>query len=62
MNIGIFGLLTLLLVILKAFGMFSYSWWVVFMPLLVSISVTLFLLAGVLIAAIFLAVAVDKVK
>jgi len=62
MNLGFFSLLTLLLVVAKLFGMFSYSWWVVFMPFLVSLAVTTFLLVVLLGAAVVLAIAADKVK
>lgn len=40
MQIGFFGLLTLVFVIAKLAGWIAWSWWLVFSPLLVGVVVT----------------------
>lgn len=60
MNVGIFGLLTLLLVILKVFGFFAYSWWAVFAPLIISTVVTLFLVVITFLFVIAAAIAAGE--
>ena len=40
-GIGIFSLLTIIFVILKAFGIISFTWFQCFIPLIIGVSLTL---------------------
>ena len=40
-GIGIFSLLTIIFVILKAFGVISFTWFQCFIPLIIGVSLTL---------------------
>lgn len=54
-GIGAFGLLTIVLVILKALGYISWSWWLVFMPMIISTAIALgfiLLILGIVIIAV----------
>ena len=59
-TIGFIGLLTIILVILKALGYLTWSWWLVFTPLVVSFVFGVLLVVGVLVVA--LKVANDEKK
>lgn len=50
-NLGIFSIVTIIFVLCKLFGVVNWSWWVVFSPILISLSVTLFILLMVLVLA-----------
>lgn len=40
-GIGIFSLLTVIFVVLKAFGVISFTWFQCFVPLIIGVSLTL---------------------
>lgn len=48
-GLGLASILTIIFVIAKLAGVIHWSWWVVFSPALVSLALTLIVLAGVLI-------------
>lgn len=50
-GIGIAGALTIIFVLAKLFNLVSWSWWVVFAPLIVSFSILLVILAFVAVVA-----------
>ena len=58
--ISFIGLLTIVLVVLKALGYLTWSWWLVFTPLIISVSLGVLLIIGIL--AIALKVANDEKK
>lgn len=51
-SIGIFSLLTIIFVILKAFGIISFTWFQCFIPMIIgiSLSVILIIIAIILVA------------
>jgi len=51
-----FHALTLLLVVLKAVGLFHYSWWIVLAPSMISIGIGLLVLLFISLASIIIAV------
>jgi uncharacterized membrane protein len=53
MSIGLPGILTIIFVLLKAFGVIDWSWWIVFSPVLISFAV---------VAVVFVVAAVARSK
>ena len=51
-GLGIFSILTIIFVILKAFGVISFTWFQCFIPLIIGISLTIILFIVALIIAI----------
>lgn len=50
MKIGLFGALTILFILLKVFNIVAWSWWIVFLPLVLSFA--LWILAVVVVIVI----------
>lgn len=50
-SIGFFGLLTIVFVVAKLFGVINWSWWLVFAPMIFISVVTLLIIIGILILA-----------
>lgn len=50
-GLGIFSILTIIFVLLKAFGIISFTWFQCFLPLIIGICLTLILTVIVLIIA-----------
>ena len=53
MQVGIFGLLTIIFVLLKVFEVITWSWWIVFLPLFVGVGLYLLIIAFMLLLAVF---------
>lgn len=62
LNLGFAGLLTLIFVIAKLVGLVSWSWWLVFCPLMISFAVVSFLMLAALAIVAIGAYFADKVK
>lgn len=45
-GIGFFGLLTIVLIVLKLTGVVDWSWWIVFLPLLIPLAIVTVVLAS----------------
>lgn len=58
--ISFIGLLTIVLVVLKALGYLTWSWWLVFTPLIISVSLGILLIIGILFIALQVAKDDDK--
>jgi len=43
-GIGFFGLLTIVFITLKLMGYISWSWWLVFLPMIINISIVILIL------------------
>lgn len=52
-GIGFLGLLTIVFVIAKITGYITWSWWLVFSPMIIGFALILIILAIILIIAIF---------
>ena len=52
-GIGFCGLLTIVLIVLKLLGKITVSWWWVFAPTIVSVGITLILVALLIGAVVF---------
>lgn len=48
-GIGFFGLLTIVFVVAKLFGVINWSWWLVFSPIIVGFVIALVLIIGFII-------------
>ena len=58
-GIGFAGLLTIVFVLLKAFNVVDWSWWIVFLPVIISVGILL--IVGIIAFIIaFIIVLVDK--
>jgi len=55
-GVGFAGLLTVLFIGLKLTGYIDWSWWWVFSPIIISVALTIFIVAIVLIVALIIAV------
>ena len=51
-GIGFLGLLTIVLVVLKALGYINISWWLVFLPVMIGFGIFLLVLAILLVLAV----------
>ena len=51
-GVGFLGLLTLVLVVLKATGYISISWWLVFLPVIIGMGFVILLLLLMLVLAV----------
>ena len=50
-GIGLSSILTIIFVLAKLFGVITWSWWVVFLPTIISFSILLLILLAVLVIA-----------
>lgn len=50
-GIGLSSILTIIFVLAKLFGVITWSWWVVFLPTIISFSILLLILLGILVIA-----------
>jgi len=53
-GLSIFSILTIIFVLLKAFGVINFTWFQCFIPLIIGISLTIILLIVAVIIAIFI--------
>ena len=51
-NIGFIDVLTFTLVLFKIFGIIAWSWWIVFLPMLINLGIGLFILILVAIVTV----------
>jgi len=51
-NIGFIDVLTFTLVLFKIFGIITWSWWIVFLPMLINLGIGLFILILVAIVTV----------
>lgn len=54
MKIGLFGLITIILLIAKIVGILNISWFMVFLPTIIGFCLAVILLIGMIIGAVFL--------
>ena len=59
--IGFIGLLTIVLVVLKALGYITWSWWIVFLPMFASFGIFIIVWCGSLWTSFIFAKKIDKI-